>query len=226
VRLWLQVASLYRRADELEQARAALLEGLGPTGNSFHLSLELADLDIEPFRRDLALASEKVKANPGNKEFARHHRRLAPEINARELELYRMKADRFPTDMTHRYEVGVRLLRAGQVDEAITELQAARSEPRLAWQTSLQLGYCFKARSNWRLARRNFEDALQQVPDTEKEPRKEVLFQLAEGCAANGELKHAVDVAHELVNLDFGYRDIGRLLDEWEGRLRQDGAVK
>jgi tetratricopeptide (TPR) repeat protein len=223
---WMQVASLYRRADDLEQARAVLLEGLGPTGNSFHLTLELADLDIEPFRRNLAVAEEKVKAHPGNREFARIHRRLLREINARELELHRLKADRFPTELVHRYEVGVRLLRAGQVDEAITELQAARAESRLAWQAAFQLGHCFKARNNWRLARRNFEDALRQLPPGEKEQRKEVLFQLAEGCAANGELEHAVDVAHELANLDFGYRDIGRLLDEWEERLRQEKAVK
>ena len=224
--IWMQVASLYRRADDLDQARAVLLEGLGPTGNSFHLSLELADLDIEPFRQNLAVAEAKLQAQPGNKEFTRIHRRLLREINARELELYRMKADRFPTELVHRYEVGVRLLWAGQIDEAIAELQAARADARLSWQGALQLGHCFKARANWRLARRNFEDALAQLPAGEKEHRKEVLLQLAEGCAANGELEHAVDVAHELANLDFGYRDIGRRLDEWEERLRQEKAVK
>jgi tetratricopeptide (TPR) repeat protein len=224
--IWMHVASLYRRADDLEQARAVLLEGLGPTGNSFHLGLELADLDIEPFRRDLAVAEERVQEHPGSKEFARIRRRLLREINARELELYRTKADRFPTEMVHRYEVGVRLLRAGQVDEAIAELQAARADARLSWQTALQLGHCFKARNNWRLARRNFEDALRQLPSSEKDARKEILFQLAQGCAANGELSNAVEVAHELANVDFGYRDIGRLLDEWEERLRQEQPMQ
>ena len=62
--------------------------------------------------------------------------------------------------MSHRYEVGVRLLRGGQIDEAIQELQAARGDPRLRWQSLIQLGHCFKARNNWRLAQRNFEEAL------------------------------------------------------------------
>jgi tetratricopeptide (TPR) repeat protein len=223
---WMQLAALHRRADQLDQARAVLMEGLGPTGNSFHLTLELTDLDIEPFRRDLAVAEEKLKAEPSSKEINRIRQRLSKEINTRELELHRMKADRFPTEMIHRYEVGVRLLQAGQIDEAISELQAARSDQRLYWQTVLHLGYCFKARNNWRLAKRNFEDALRNLPTNEKERRKEIQFLLAEGSAANGELEHAVELGHELANEDFGYHDIGHLLDEWEARLRQEKAVK
>jgi tetratricopeptide (TPR) repeat protein len=222
---WMQLATLYRRADDLEQARTVLMEGMGPTGNSFHLTLELTDLEIEPFRRDLALTEEKLKAHPSNKELGKIRHQLLKEINTRELDLYRLKADRFPTEMVHRFEVGVRLLRAGQIDEAITELQAARSDQRLYWQTVLHLGYCFKTRNNWRLARRNFEDALRNLPSNEKERRKEIRFLLAEGSAANGELEQAIEVAHELANEDFGYRDIGRLLDDWESRLRKEKAT-
>jgi tetratricopeptide (TPR) repeat protein len=223
---WLQLAGIYRRADDIEQARAVLMEGLGPTGNSFHLMLELTDLDIEPFRRDLAVAEDKLRAHPSNKELYRIRKRLLKEVNLRELELHRMKADRFPTEMVHRFEVGVRLLRAGKIDEAIAELQAARADQRLYWQTLIHLGYCFKARNNWKLARRNFEEALQHLPGNERELRKEILFSIAEGCAANNDLAHAVELAQELANEDFAYREIGRLLDEWEARLRQDGAVK
>jgi hypothetical protein len=112
--------------------------------------------------------------------------------------------------------VGVRLLRLGQVDEAIHELQAARPDPRLRWQALMQLGHCFKARKNWRLARRNFEEALQALPAADTEHRKELLFELAQGCAAEGDLTHALDLAHELANLDFTYRGIDRLLDQWQ----------
>jgi hypothetical protein len=33
-------------------------------------------------------------------------------------------------------------------------------------------------------------------------------------------------MAHELANLDFSYRDIGRLLDEWQTRLQQTNISK
>jgi tetratricopeptide (TPR) repeat protein len=218
---YLHLASVYRKMDQLEPARGILQQGLGPTGNAFEISAELADLEIEPFRRNLALTEEKQRAAPDDEELRKIRIRLMKEINTRELELYRLKADRFPTEMAHRYELGIRLLRAGQVDEAIRELQAARSDPRHHWKALLYLAYCFKTRNNWRLAKRNFEECLQNLPQGEEGMRKEVLFQLAQGSAEAGDLAAAVDMAHELANLDFSYKDIGRLLDEWQARLEQ-----
>jgi tetratricopeptide (TPR) repeat protein len=216
----LQLAGVYRRAGQIDQARSVLQEALGPTAHDFELTVELADLEIEPFRRNLAIAEEKQRLNPHDEEVRRVRVRLMKEINTRELDLHRRKADRYPTEMAHRFELGVRLLRAGQTDEAIRELQAARSDPRHFWRSLLYLGYCFKARNNWRLARRNFEEALQNLPPGEEASRKEILFLLAQGAADAGELAVAVDMGSELANLDFTYRDIGRLLDEWQTRLQ------
>src|SRR5216117_1686570 len=123
------------------------------------------------------------------------------------LNYYRQKSERFPTEMTHRLELGVRLLRSGQNDAAITELQAARSDPRQRWRAMLYLGYCFKNRKNWRLAQRNFEEALQNLPPGEVPLRKELLFLLAEGAAETGDLARAVEFGYELANIDFSYKE-------------------
>src|SRR5207244_10790976 len=122
---YLQLSAYYRKNGQLDQARALLSKGLAPTGNSFELQTELADLEIEPFRQNLAITEQRLEENADD-ELRRIRVRLLKEINARELELYRMRAERYPTDMAHRLELGVRLLRAGQVDEAIRELQGAR----------------------------------------------------------------------------------------------------
>jgi tetratricopeptide (TPR) repeat protein len=217
----LQLAGLYRRAGKLDEAREVLQKALIPTANSFEISLELADLEIEPFRRNLAITEEKLRANPEDEQLDRIRRRLQKETLSRELDLYRQKADRYPTEMVHRLELGVRLLRMGQTDGAIAELQAARSDPRQRWRAMLHLGYCFKNRKNGQLAQRNFEEALQNLPSTEEAFRKELLFQLAEGAAETGDLARAVEYGYELANLDFGYKDIGRLIDDWQARLQR-----
>ncbi len=198
-----------------------LQQGLGPTGFDFQLALEMTDLEIEPFRRNLTVAEEKLRTRPNDEELRRIRIRLLKEINTREMDLFRQKADRFPTELAHRFELGIRLLRAGQVDEAIRELQASRADPRHFARSLLYLGHCFKARNNWKLAKRNFEEALQHLPPNEEAVRKEVLFLLAQGSAEAGDLAAAVDLGLELANLDFAYRDIGKLLDEWQDRLQQ-----
>src|SRR5260370_37285754 len=128
-----QLPGLYRRAGRLEQARAVLQQGLGPTGNPFEMMVELAELELEPFRRNLAITDEKLRAQPQDEEMRKIRIRLLKEINTRELEICRTKADRYPMDMTHRLELGARLLRAGQIDEAVCELQASRAGLQHTW---------------------------------------------------------------------------------------------
>jgi tetratricopeptide (TPR) repeat protein len=218
---YLNLAGYYRRAGLLDEARAVLEEGLGPTGRPFELITELAELEIEPFRQNLALVEEKLRGPAPTDELKTLHQRLLKEINSRELELFRRKADHYPTDKSLRLELGVRLFRAGQVDEAIRELQAIRNDTRFQGKVLLYLGHCFQSRNNWRLAERNFEEALKHLPPGEETSRKEVLFQLAHGAANAGDLAKAVELGYELANLDFGYQDIGRLLEEWQTRLHK-----
>lgn len=218
---YLQLSALYRRENRIEQARAALEEGLGPTGNDFQLTFELAEMDLEPFRQNLALAEKKSKADPKNEELRKLRARLVKEITTRELDLHRGKAERYPSDLSHRLEVGMRLLKLNRLDEAIKELQAARGDQRVTWKALWYLGHCFKTRNNWQLARRNFEEALQNLPPAEDAARKEILYHLATGSADAGDLAAAVELGNNLANLDFGFRDIGKLLDDWQARLQQ-----
>jgi tetratricopeptide (TPR) repeat protein len=218
---YLDLANFHRRHNDLTKAREVLHQGLGPTGQHFQLNLDLAEIELEPFRQNLAIAEDKLKADPQNEELRKIRLGLRREINTREMDIFRMKADRFPTELIHRLELGVRLMRVGQIDEAIKELQAARSDVRISWRALLFLGHCFKFRNNWKLARRNFEDALHALPPNEQDSRKEILFVLAQGCAEAGELNDAIETGHELANIDYSYRDIGRLLEEWQARLQQ-----
>lgn len=218
--LYLRLAAYYRRAGALDQARQVLEQGLEPTGRNIELVLALADLAVEPSRCDLALAEKQLESRPGDEELLQTRQRLLQEINGRELELYRRKVERYPNDKSLRLELGVRLLRAGQVDDAIRELQPVRNDPRHQWRALLYLGYCFKSRKHWRLAEGNFEEALKKLPPQEEDARKEILFELAQGAAEDGDLHKAVERAYELANFDFNHGDIGRLLDEWQKRLK------
>src|SRR5262249_52896027 len=219
--LYLQLAAAHRKAGHSEQALEVLQNGLAATGQDFRLTLEQNDLELEPFRKNLQITEEKLKLTPEDEELRRLRVRLLKEINTRELELYRVRTDRYPADLSNRLELGVRLLRAGQFDEAIQELQPVRKDERLHWKAALYLGHCFKGRNNWRLAQRNFEEALQHLPKSEEASRKEILYQLAQGCAEAGELLKAVDLGHELANLDYGYRNINHLLDDWQAKLQK-----
>jgi tetratricopeptide (TPR) repeat protein len=216
--VYLQLANVYRKAEQFDKARDVLKQGMAPTGNSFDIAQELLDLDIEPMRRDLAITDERLRKSPNDADLQQIRAKLAKEINGRELEMHRQRSDRYPTDTNARFEMGLCLVRSGQLDEAIKELQAVRSDPRHHGKAVFYLGICFKSRNNWRLAQRNFEEALQQLAPGDAFLRKEAMFILAGGYAANGELERAIDLGCELANLDYNYKNIGPLLEEWQAK--------
>ena len=233
--LYIQLAGVYKRQGKADRARAALMQGQGPTGHHFKLQMELLELDMAPLRDNLEKTEAKLRQvqgrpagddapddEPTEADLKKLRAQLQREIVAREAELLRAKAERFPAETGHRLELGLRLLKLDKIEEAIAELQIARRDDRLKGKASLFLGLCFRKRSNWRLAQRNFEEALPLLTAPADEPtKKEVLFQLATGSAENGELPRAMDLGHELANIDFGYKNIGQLLDEWHRQVER-----
>lgn len=221
---YVQLMNIYQRAGKWDLARGALKEGLNATGQNFDLVLAGTELEIDMVRHNLQAVENKLKSSPDDAQLQQQRDQLAKEVNARELEVFRKRAERYPSDMSYRLEMGLRLLRLGQADEAIHELQIARKDPRNRWKALLYLGYGFKAKNNWPLAKRNFEEAIQALPVGEEADRKELLFQLAEGAAEHDDWNAAVELGTELANLDYGFRDIGRKLDEWQKKLDQVNA--
>ncbi|MBA2225898.1 MAG: hypothetical protein N3E46_02165 [Gemmataceae bacterium] len=243
--LYVQLAQLYRQHQQWDRAKAVLEQGLGPTGQAFVLQVELMELELASVRRNLDLVESRLQqvrtrqpsdprsphssakstaADPYEDlsiaELEQLREQLRGEIERREIELYQLKADRYPEQAVYRLELGERLLRIGQVEAAIVELQQARRDERLKWKAALLLGHAFRQRNNWRLAQRNYEEALQLLPPAEEEARKEILFELAQGNATAGDLQRALDLGHELANIDYAYKNIGRLLEEWNDRLQ------
>jgi tetratricopeptide (TPR) repeat protein len=176
---YLDLAKLYRGAGRLDLARPVLQQGLRATRQAFALGLALVQLDIEPFRRDLAIAEEKLTAEPHSAPLLALRDRLLAEINTREIGLYQQLTDRFPDDMSHRFELGVRLLKAGQFEEAVTAFAGAQADERYRWRALVYAGYCHLNRRQWPLARRLFEEALPLVPPDAEATRRELVALLA-----------------------------------------------
>jgi tetratricopeptide (TPR) repeat protein len=144
-------------------------------------------------------------------------------ITAAELRFFTQKIRVLPADTAARYELAVRLYRSGKYQEAVQELQATRESPRHQWQSLAYLGLSFEKLGVWRLAQRNLKDALSKTPASELDWRKRMLYHLAKGAAAAGELDEAIEMGFELANLDFTHRHIDQLLADWQ--KRRDAGV-
>ncbi|NBO93122.1 MAG: hypothetical protein EBV06_12560 [Planctomycetia bacterium] len=211
----LALARLYRQAGCFDAAQEALTTGLGPTGHDFALSVELADLAIEPFRRHLAIVRDKRRQRD-DEDLRRLDAELVREINSRELELVRIQADRQPGRSDLRYELAVRLLRCQRSEEALRVFLTADH----GWLSSRGAGYCYRLWGNVRQALGHFEEALSSLPAEETNTRHELLYESACCYAELGEYERAVERGAELAEAVPNYREILTLLPTWQTHAR------
>ena len=122
--------------------------------------------------------------------------------------------------MGHRLELGIRLLRSGQSDAAIIELQAAHTIRGNADAPCSFSGIASRAgkTGGWPTQLRR---SLAGAPANDETRAKELLFLLCSGAAEAGDLNKAIELGYDLANMDFAYRDIGKLLDDWQAKLQQ-----
>jgi predicted Zn-dependent protease len=218
---YLDLARLYCKEEKWEDARSILDASLAGTGNNFDIHLAIADLEIEPYRQNLKIARHRLEKEPQNAQLRTQVARLSREVLARESQYFRLRTDRSPSDYAGRLELGVRLTELNLPDEAIPELQQGRKDARLRWRALLYLGHAFRQKRNWPLAKRNYEEALLALPPgSDEEARKNLLLHLAKGAADAGDWPAALQHGNELANNDYGYHDIGAMLEQWNKKLQ------
>jgi hypothetical protein len=174
-----QLANQFLQEGHLWLAKCILGWGLQTWPNDFTLATELADLETEYLRRDLAITQEKLRIAPQDTWLEELRNRLVQEINTREIGLFQQQADRFPGELKYRLELGIRLLKAGQFDEALAAFETARADERYRWRALVYAGYCQLNRRKWPLAAKLFEEALPLVPASEEATRRELVSLLA-----------------------------------------------
>jgi tetratricopeptide (TPR) repeat protein len=171
-----------------------------------------SEVEVRRLRYTVALADAKVKEGlPSDRNFLQ----LQQQLRAKEIEHYRLLADRYPNTPQYRYELAVHYAAAGQYNDAIREFQQSRNDPRLKGLCMLGLGRCFQAIKQYGLAKSHYESAIEEIPDRDMAHKKEALY-LA-GTLALDELED-IAVADKrlsaLAAVDFAYKDVSTLLEK------------
>jgi tetratricopeptide (TPR) repeat protein len=143
---------------------------------------DLAQLNT--FLQDAGIAEQRLCADPKNKELQTILARLRHEIQAREIEICRQKADLHPGDRSCLLDLGIILLKAGQFEAALEAFQTCRADDHMAWRAILYAAYCHLNMGQWRQAKPLFEEALNLIPAESEATRKEVLQVLAQNPVA------------------------------------------
>ena len=122
------------------------------------------------------------------------------------------RAEKFPTDLAIRYELGVLNFSAGKIGEAIQEFQKAQGNPHKRIAAMGYLAQCYAKRKMFDLAARTLQNAIKEKPVFDEE-KKELTYNLGSVLESMGKKDEAMEQFKLIYELDISYKDVATKVD-------------
>jgi tetratricopeptide (TPR) repeat protein len=154
------------------------------------------------------------KLDPAAPEYAQTLAKLNADKLAFQAAECQSRAERFPTDLAIRFELGVLLFQTGKIGDAIQEFQKAQGNPHKRIAAMSYLGQCYARRKMFDLAARAFQNAIKEKPTFDDE-KKELLYHLGSVFESMGKKEEAIEQLKQIYETDIGYRDVAAKVDAY-----------
>jgi len=202
--LWLKKGDVHRRVGQFKESKAAYDKAAEVDPHDFVVTMRQGDVVIASKQAQIKQAKQQGQdTSQAEAQLARF-----------EIEEYRKRAESQPTEMSHRYHLGLRLFQSGEVDEAASEFQQAVKDPRYRRQAHNFLGHCFAKKNLLDLAAKQFTECLSLIEDSMSDDHKEVLYNRARVYEAGGNTEAAIADFTQVVEQDLGYKDAADRLSQ------------
>ena len=211
LKLLRDLAELYKEKKQFERAlsyyeRIKSIETAGDPS----LERSIADTTIRRFDHQMAQLDQNAQDYPEQLE------KLKAERQTFQLAECQKRAERFPTDLQIRFELGQLYFHAGKIGEAIKELQKAQANPHRRIAAMNYLAQCYARRGIIDLAVTTLQEAIKEkvVFDDEK---KDLIYQLGSLFEKMDKGEEAIGQFKLIYAVDAGYRDVGEKMDKFYG---------
>ena len=201
-----RVLRAYTAAGRYDDALAALDEALAAVPHDEGLLDARGDLAVE--RADAALAAAEAAQD------ADETQRLKAERLRLEIEESGRRSARRPSDASLRLRLARAHYKAGQVDKALENFQAAVADPRFELESRQGLGACFYKKGLYPLAARQFEAALLAAGGVASEKGREICYHLGLVSERMNDRSGALTRYLQIYEVDINYKDVGRKIED------------
>jgi len=209
VKMLRNLAETHAQRNEFEKAlvyfdRLAVIDG----GNDSALQKQISDVKVRRLTHAVA------QLDPNSPDYAEQSAQLKAERQAFQLEECKARAEKYPTDLGIRFELGVLYFEAGKMTEAQQEFQKAQNNPHKKMQSMAYLAKCFAARGMNDLAAKRLQEALKEKPAFDEE-KKDLVHTLGVILEKMGKKEEAMEQFKAIYEIDSGYRDVGKRVEDY-----------
>ena len=210
---YLALVQLHIDEDRLAEAAHVLNKAASAGGNHPKIVERIEDLEILRKKQQLTVAEQRADGD-GSDSAQQLATQIRDDLNRLELEIFDRRSQRYPQDLELKYQLGMRLKKAGNNREAAKQFEQSLKLAERQSASALELGECLQRQKQYDKALDYYRRAAEESSSRQIEVKKLALYRL--GILAEG-LKH-LEVAEqglaELVALDPQFKDASTRLDK------------
>ncbi len=210
---YIGLANLFAQQGQFDKAEKVLIQADTHAPGDAHIRARLEDLRLTRLQHQATELQKKAEKAP-SPELERECAKLQSQIAQQEIEFFKKRCQQSPTNLTYRFELGLRYECCEQFKEAIMELQRAKLDPRRKGVCDLALGRCFQRVNQPALALEHFAAAATEIPDHDLKNKKLALYLAGTTAMSLQKREPATRYLTNLAGLEYGYRDVAALLDK------------
>ena len=175
-------------------------------GGDATIDRAVAEVTVRRFEQQLS------QLDPAAEDFAEQTARIQAAKDDYKLAECQKRAEKYPTDMAIRFELGQLYFQAGKITEATGEFQKAQQNMHKRFAAMSYLAQCFARRNMNDSAVRTLQNAIKEKAALDDE-KKDLIYNL--GCVFEkmGKKAEAIEQFLVLYESDVNYRDVGAKVD-------------
>lgn len=211
------IAELYLKA-ELPKKALEMVDRAVKTDPADYLSSELrGDLLLKQYEANVKKLTAAYRQNPNDPNTKAKLVKARKAKLVFEMEEFRKRAEAHPTETGLRFPLGKALFDAGKIDEAIPELQKAKSDPRKKTDASYYLGQCYIKKKILKMALKELATAREELFEMD-ETKKEITYLIGRIYEGASKQEKALREYESIAEVDFQYKDVN-------DRIRKLGEI-
>jgi tetratricopeptide (TPR) repeat protein len=203
------VEALLKTEDaEKENLAIEILEDAFKRLERFQFRQRLGQAKMDQMRRMERSLRQALQASPGDETLRRDYEQYLIQQREFELQEYTAWSEQYPTDLTLKYEIALRLFALKKFDEAIPMLQTARSDPKRKYDAATLLGRAFYEAGFLDEAVDTIQQVVDDYANAGDDRSKMMYYWLGRALEAKGVKDQALARYSKVAQWEFKYRDV------------------
>jgi len=222
VKMIRSLAELYTQKKEFDRALEMYARIKNSTHGSADAAVDRAIADTTVKKMDAELA----QLNPFEADHADQIAKLKVAKLDFKLAECKQRAEKYPTDLAIRFDLGQLYFEAGKITEAIGEFQKAQQNPNRRIPAMSYLAQCYAKRGMNDSAVRTFQNAIKEKPGFDDD-KKDLVYNLGTVYEKMGKKAEAIEQFLQIFEVDSTYRDVAAKVDAHYGSQNEgaDGSA-